>query len=100
MMDTLPLAIDKLIDGDVFGFGLEIMTQAVPEPILAVIVFGSIGVGYYMTQRSVAIPLVMVTLVGGVTISEFPLPFQQGILSVFIIFIAGIGFLLLQRVRA
>jgi hypothetical protein len=52
-----------------------------------------------MTQRSVAIPLVMVTLIGGVTITEFPLPFQQGIIAVFVIFIAAVGYVLLQRVR-
>jgi hypothetical protein len=104
-MTPIPLSsaqstLDKLLDGDVFGFGLDVMTSAVPAPILAVIVFGTIGGGYYMTQRSLAIPLVMATLIGGVTITRFPVQFQQGILSVFIIFIAGIGFLLLQRVRA
>jgi hypothetical protein len=52
-----------------------------------------------MTQRSVAIPLVMVTLIGGVTITEFPLPFQQGIIATFVIAIAGVGYILLQRVK-
>jgi hypothetical protein len=41
----------------------------------------------------------MVTLIGGVTITEFPLPFQQGIIGVFVIFIAGVGYVLLQRVK-
>jgi hypothetical protein len=95
----MPLAIDKLIEGDVFGFALDIFTQAVPEPVLALLIFGAVGTGYYMTQRSVAIPLVMVTLIGGVTITEFPLPFQQGIIGVFVIFIAGVGYVLLQRVK-
>ena len=67
--------------------------------ILALLVFGTIGAGYYMTQRSIAIPIVMVTLIGGVTITRFPLPAQQGLLGVFVISIAGVGYLLLQRVR-
>lgn len=93
-----PLSLSKLIEGDVFGFALDVFSSAVPEPILALLVFGAIGGGYYMTQRSVAIPLVMVTLIGGVTITEFPLPVQQGIVGGFTIFIAGIGYILLQRV--
>jgi len=67
------LQIDRLLDGDVFGFGLELLTGVIPTPILALLVFGSIGVGYYMVQQSFAIPLVMFIMVGGVTIVEAPL---------------------------
>jgi len=92
------LQIDRLLDGDVFGFGLELLTGVIPTPILALLVFGSIGVGYYMVQQSFAIPLVMFILVGGVTIVEAPLSFTQGIVALMVLAIAGIGYTLLQRV--
>jgi len=95
----IPLSASDLINGDVYGFGLDVFTTIVPAPILALLVFGTIGAGYYMTQRSAAIPIVMITLIGGVTITRFPLPAQQGLLGVFVISIAGVGYLLLQRVR-
>jgi len=90
---------DKLVSGDVFGYALEIFTSVVPTPILALLVFGTIGVGYYMTQQSMAIPLVMFILVGGVTIAEAPITFQQGIIAMMVFAVAGIGYVLLQRVR-
>ena len=92
------LQIDRLLDGDVFGFGLELLTSVMPTPILALLVFGSIGVGYYMVQQSFAIPLIMFILVGGVTIVEAPLSFTQGIVALMVLAIAGIGYTLLQRV--
>jgi len=92
------LQIDRLLDGDVFGFGLEVLTGVMPTPILALLVFGSIGVGYYMVQQSFAIPLIMFILVGGVTIVEAPLSFTQGIVALMVLAIAGIGYTLLQRV--
>jgi len=92
------LQIDSLLDGDVFGFGLELLTGVMPTPILALLVFGSIGVGYYMVQQSFAIPLIMFILVGGVTIVEAPLSFTQGIVALMVLAIAGIGYTLLQRV--
>ena len=92
------LQIDRLLDGDVFGFGLELLSGVIPTPILALLVFGSIGVGYYMVQQSFAIPLVMFIMVGGVTIVEAPLSFTQGIVALMVLAIAGIGYTLLQRV--
>jgi hypothetical protein len=62
-------------------------------------VFGTIGVGYYMTQRSMAIPMIMFIMIGGVTIAEAPVNFQQGIVAAMVFGIAGIGFVLLQRAR-
>jgi len=91
--------VDKLVEGDVFGFAIEVFTGVVPTPILALVVFGTIGVGYYMTQRSMAIPMIMFIMIGGVTIAEAPVNFQQGIVAAMVFGIAGIGFVLLQRAR-
>jgi hypothetical protein len=92
------LQIEKLTEGDVFGFGLEVLGSVIPTPILALLIFGTVGVGYYMVQQSFAIPLIMFILVGGVTIVEAPLSFQQGIVAMMVLAIAGIGYSLLQRV--
>jgi len=93
------LQTDKLVSGDIFGYALDILTAVIPTPILALLVFGTIGVGFYMTQQSMAIPLVMFILVGGVTIAEAPITFQQGIIAMMVFAVAGIGYVLLQRVR-
>jgi hypothetical protein len=97
----LQSATQKLLEGDIFGFIIEIFTVngAVPTPILALLVFGPIGVGYYMTQRSAVIPLIMFVLIGGVTVAEFPAGIQQGVVAGFAILTAAIGYALLQRVR-
>jgi len=92
------LQIDRLLDGDVFGFGLELFTSVMPAPILALLVFGSVGVGYYIVQQSFAIPLVMFIMVGGVTIVEAPLSFTQGLVAMMVFAVAAILYTLLQRV--
>jgi hypothetical protein len=90
---------DQLLNGDLFGFVVDTLTIGMPTPILALFVFGGIGISYYMVQRSFVIPAIMFILVGGVTITEIPLTFQRGIVSVLVIAMAALGYLLLQRVR-
>jgi hypothetical protein len=93
------LQIDALVEGDVFGAVLEALTAAVPEPILALVLFGSIGTAYYMVQQRFLIPLVMFLLVGGVTFATAPVSFNQAVIAGAVLAIAGIGYGLLQRVR-
>lgn len=90
---------DQLLNGDLFSFVVDTLTIGMPTPILALFVFGGIGISYYMVQRSFVIPAIMFILVGGVTITEIPLTFQRGIVSVLVIAMAALGYLLLQRVR-
>jgi hypothetical protein len=93
------LQTDKLVSGDIFGYAIDIFTAVVPTPILALVIFGTVGVGYYMTQRSMAIPMIMFIMIGGVTIAEAPVNFQQGIVGAMVFGVAGIGYVLLQRAR-
>jgi len=93
------LQIDALVEGDIFGAILEAMTAAVPEPILALIMFGSIGTAYYMVQQRFLIPLIMFLLVGGVTFASAPVSFNQAIVVGAVLAIAGVFYGLLQRVR-
>jgi len=91
--------MDELMRGDVFGAAVQVFDGVVPVPIVALLVFGTIGTAYYMVQRSPAIPVVMFVLVGGVTVAEAPTTVQQGITALAVLFLAGIGYTLLQRVR-
>jgi len=98
-MSIIMQSVDQLASGDIFGYLLDLFTQTIPAPILALFVFGAIGVGYYMTQRTVAIPLVMVLMIGGVTLTEFPASFQSAIGAALVVAIAGLAFIILQRFR-
>ncbi|MDR9445950.1 MAG: hypothetical protein RI544_07445 [Haloquadratum sp.] len=91
------LQTDKLLEGDVFGYLLDVFTATIPVEILALVLFGSIGVGYYMVQRTVILPLLAFILIGGVTILEGPLSFVQGLVAAFIIVVTGIAYLFINR---
>jgi hypothetical protein len=95
----LQTELDKLAQGDVFGFAVDVFGGTVPIPILALLVFGSIGVGYYMVQRSMIIPAVMFLLVGGVTVAQVPLQVQSGLVALLVLALAAIGYVILQRVE-
>jgi hypothetical protein len=98
-MMLLQSTIDKLLKGDVFGFVVETFSGSVPIPVLATMVFGSIGLSYYVVQRSLAIPMVMFVMIGGSTIALGLPVAQQAIMASIVIAVAGIGYVLLNRVR-
>ena len=91
------LQADKLVAGELFGFMIEVLTGVVPIEILALLIFGSIGTGYYMVQGTAIMPLIMFILIGSVTILEGPVSFTQGIVAVFIVAITGIAYIIVQR---
>ena len=91
------LQTDKLLEGDIFGYLLDVFTATIPVEILALVLFGSIGVGYYMVQRTVILPLLAFILIGGVTILEGPLSFVQGLVAAFILVVTGIAYLFINR---
>jgi len=91
--------IDKLLEGDVFGFVVETFAGSVPIPILATMVFGSIGLSYYVVQRSVAIPMVMFIIIGGSTIAFAPPTVQQAIVATIVLAVAGFAYVIFNRVR-
>jgi len=90
---------DQLLSGKVWGFILDALTTVVPTPLVALLVFGSIGVGYFMVQKSPIIPVIMFLLIGGVTIAEAPAVYQQGIVAAIVLVVAGIRYRTLQKVR-
>jgi len=67
--------------------------------VFALLVFGPIGVGYYMVQQKLIIPAVMFIMIGGVTIARIPDSFQSALLALVVLGVTGIGYILLQRVE-
>lgn len=88
---------EHLVNGDIFQFVVEIFTTAVPEPILAFLIFGSVLTSIYMVQRSFVLPAIIIILVGGVTVSRVPLGVQQGVIGALVIALATVGYVLIQR---
>jgi hypothetical protein len=88
----------KLTEGDPFGFVVNVFNDVVPIPIMALLVFGTVGAGYYITQRSVVIPVIMFILIGGTTFALVPISVLQGLVAAMVIVMAGVGYILLQRV--
>jgi hypothetical protein len=89
---------DLLLDGKIFEAIIGGITSAVPLPVASLLVFGSIGAAYYLIQQRVIIPIVMLILVGGVTVARAPSGFGAGILGVMVLSLAGLVYLILQRV--
>jgi hypothetical protein len=88
----------ELLKGDMWAFTVGNLGNAVPVPVLALMVFGSIGIGYYMVQQSFTIPLIMFILVGSITIAQAPVTFTNAITALVVIAVAVIGYLILQEV--
>jgi hypothetical protein len=98
-MTVAQSSIDKLLEGDVFQFAVETFSGTVPVPLLATLMFGTVGLAYYIVQRSVAIPMVMFIMIGGSTIALAPTRVQQSAVALAVVVIAGLGYVLLNRVR-
>lgn len=89
---------DLLMEGRLFKAIVDGLTSAIPLPLVALLVFGSIGMSYYLVQQRIIIPLIMMVLIGGVTIGRAPTGYASGILGVLVLALAGIAYVLLQRV--
>ena len=89
---------DEILGGDLFGWLVSIFTEAVPLPIVALIVFGTIGLAYYMVQRTFVIPVSMLLIVGAVTVSEFPPTFQTASVGLAILAFTVTAYVLFNRV--
>jgi len=90
--------LDLLSDGRVFRAIVDGLTSALPLPLVALLVFGSVGMAYYLVQQRVIIPIVMLIIVGGVTISRAPAGYGAAILATMVISLAGLVYVLIQRV--
>lgn len=76
--------LDLLLDGEYIEAITRVYTDLIGEPLVALIVFGATGAAFYITQRRMIIPLVMLFLIGGITLASIPAPAS----SLIIIFVA------------
>jgi len=74
-------------------------TSTLGEPLLALLIFGAIGLAYYQVQKSVIIPLIMVILIGSVTLSRAPSSAGNAIVAMVTLALASIGYIIYTRAR-
>jgi len=74
-------------------------TSTLGEPLLALLVFGSIGFAYYQVQKSVIIPVIMLILIGSATLSRAPSSAGNAIIALATLALASIGYILYTRAR-
>jgi len=94
----LQTVTDEVLGGDLFGYMVEIFTGAVPLPIVALVVFGTIGLSFYMVQRTFVIPVSMFLIVGAVSVAQFPPTFQTATTGLAIIGFTTVAYVLFNRV--
>jgi hypothetical protein len=87
------------LDGDFFQALISPFTDLVGVPVVAMYFFGVIGLGYYTTQQSVIIPVVMLILIGGITIGLAPVGATKLAVATLAVALTGIGYLVFQRAR-
>lgn len=96
----LELGPSDLAGGDIFNALMRAFSFKWPIAITAVVLFGSIGGAYYLLQRRVIVPLVMLIVIGGVTISQAPPIYLQGVTAALILTFTGMAYYLINRWRA
>jgi len=74
-------------------------TSTLGEPLLALLIFGSIGFAYYQVQRSIIIPVIMLILVGSVTLSRAPSSAGNAIVAMATVALASMGYIIYTRAR-
>lgn len=82
---------DGFTSGEFFQTIVDVFADKLTLPILALLVFGSIGMSYYQVQRSPIIPIIMLVLIGGVTIAAAPGSIGVAVVLLFVLGMAGIG---------
>jgi hypothetical protein len=74
-------------------------TQTLGIPLTALVIFGGIGLAYYQVQRSIIIPVIMLVLVGGVTLSLAPGSAGNAIIGLSVLGLAAVGYIIYTRAR-
>jgi len=88
-------ALDTFISG-IIAAASSVQTGI---PLTALVIFGSIGLAYYQVQRSLIIPVIMLVLVGGVTVSLAPSSAGNAIIGLTVLGLAAVGYIIYTRAR-
>jgi ribose/xylose/arabinose/galactoside ABC-type transport system permease subunit len=68
-------------------------------PIAALMIFGSIGLAYYQLQKSIIIPIIMLVLIGGTTLSRAPESAANAVVGLTVLALAAVSYVAYVRVR-
>jgi disulfide bond formation protein DsbB len=82
-----------LLNGDVFQALIGPFVDVLGIPLSALIFFGAIGSAYYAVSGRVVMPMIMLILVGGVTLSFAPPSAARFGIIVLILGLASVGYL-------
>lgn len=98
-MTLLQVSAAQRIRENFFEAILYPFTSTLGEPLLALIVFGGIGLAYYQVQRSMIIPVIMLVLVGSVTLARAPSSAGNAIVAMTVLGLASMGYIIYTRAR-
>jgi hypothetical protein len=99
MTSLLQVSAGQRLRENFFEAILYPFTSTLGEPLLALLVFGSIGFAYYQVQRSVIIPIIMLILVGSVTLARAPSSAGNAIVAMTVLGLASMGYIIYTRAR-
>jgi len=99
MTSLLQVSAGQRLRENFFEAILYPFTSTLGEPLLALLVFGSIGFAYYQVQRSIIIPVIMLILVGSVTLSRAPSSAGNAIVAMATVALASMGYIIFTRAR-
>ena len=99
MTSLLQVSAGQRLRENFFEAILYPFTSTLGEPLLALLVFGSIGFAYYQVQRSIIIPVIMLILVGSVTLSRAPSSAGNAIIAMATVALASMGYIIYTRAR-
>jgi hypothetical protein len=68
-------------------------------PLSALMIFGSIGLAYYQLQKSIIIPIIMLVLIGGSTLSRAPESAANAVVGLTVLALAAVSYVAYVRVR-
>lgn len=88
---------EAFANGEFFDTLVCVFADKLPLPVLALLVFGSIGMSYYQVQRSPIVPMIMLILIGGTTIALAPASVGTAVVVLFVLGLTGVGWLFYQR---
>jgi hypothetical protein len=88
---------DRLLDGEYVDVITDVYTDLLGEPVTALIFFGATGVAFFIYQERAIIPVVMVVLIGGISLSTLPPGPSRVVIILVLLAIASVVYLMYQR---
>ena len=92
-------AFDGLMDFELVSTLARVFTDVAGAPIASLLFFGALAVSLYIVQRQSIIPLVLFTMIGGITLAEAPPVAGRLTVILLLLSVTGLGVLLYNRAK-